>query len=266
MKFFGIEIEKKTDVLAFAAFLLSAGSLLGQGILLFRGPNIVLDGPKQITLFFGDYGRDPGQMAFLHVISNQVYVNNGAAGYNDILRSETLRLGISSLSLELKAQYSVQSARSRRDGKRLELTNRQPWRPVLIKAGNFQDTETIFVPYPSSQDDNTLSLNSKNTGRVFGGIQGTARRLGGEITAADINAVSYPSLLRQLQKSAHIDVSLSSETYGGQRLQAKCRPSLTSRQIIDELKSKLWVSLECLPSSSRFSFIDQFLLGIFREA
>lgn len=266
MTFLGIEIEKKTDVLAFAAFLLSIGSLLGQAVLLFRGPNILLDGPKNITLFFGDYGRQPGQTGFLNAISRQVYVNNGATGYNDILKSETLRLGLSGLSLELKAQYSVESDRSKRDGRRLEFTNRQPWRPVLIKAGNFQDTETIFVPYPSSTLDNTYNLNSNNAGRTSNINQGFKNdpKLKNPTTNSD--AVSYLDLVVHLQRSPYIDVSLFSDTYGGQRLQTKCRPTLPSKDIIEELSTKRWVSLECIPSSSRFPFINQFLLRIFREA
>lgn len=266
MRFLGIEIEKRTDVLAFAAFLLSISSLLGQAVLLLRGPNILLDGPKNITLFFGDYGRQPGQTGFLNAISRQVYVNNGAAGYNDILKSETLRLGLSGLSLELKAHYSVESARSRRDGRRLEFTNRQPWRPVLIKAGNFQDTETIFVPYPSSTIDNTYNLDGNNAGSTSNIDQGLKNDAKLQSPTTNSNAVSYPDLVGHLQRSPYIEVSLFSDTYGGQRLQSKCRPTLPSKTIIDELSSKLWVSLVCIPSSSRFPFVNQFLLRIFSEA
>ena len=246
-------------------WILSFSSLLGQGALLFRGPNILLDGSKQITLFFGDYGQKPGQMGFLNVISNQVYVNNGAVGFNDILKSEKLRLGLSSLSLDLKAQYSIQSARSRRDGRRLEFTNRQPWKPVLIKAGNFQDTETIFVPYPSSDIKTTQDLSSSNSEKISSIKQVSNVDPKRENLTANNNAISYLDLIHYLQRSPHIDVFLSSETYGGQRIQAKCRPTLTSEEIIRELSSKLWVSLDCLPSSSRFSFVNQLLFRISRE-
>jgi hypothetical protein len=57
MKFLGIEIERKTDILAMAAFLISIGSIIGQLALLIRGAEIVLDGPRQVVLLF-DEGYD----------------------------------------------------------------------------------------------------------------------------------------------------------------------------------------------------------------
>jgi hypothetical protein len=54
VKFLGIEIERKTDVLAMAAFLISTGSIIGQVALLLRGADVILDGPRQIVLFFGE--------------------------------------------------------------------------------------------------------------------------------------------------------------------------------------------------------------------
>jgi hypothetical protein len=265
MRFLGIEIEKKTDVLAFAAFLLSIGSLLGQVAILFRGAHVFADGPKQITLFFANYGQSPDQLAVLNAITNQVYVNNGAIGYNDILKSEKIQLSLSELSLELKAQYSVQSARAVEDGRRLEFSNQAPWRPVLIKAGNFQDTETIFVPYPSSTDKKLALSGSAITKRDSSSNQDKKIGPRGISRIHHGNAIPYEVFVRYLHRSPHIDVILTSDTYGGQRLQTKCRTTLASREIISELNSKRCTSLECLASSSHFPLINQLLLRLSRE-
>jgi|GEM_PF-6941364 len=52
LKVFGIlEIGRKTDILAFAAFFLSISSLVYQTVGFIRGPDVALIGPRQVIFY-----------------------------------------------------------------------------------------------------------------------------------------------------------------------------------------------------------------------
>jgi hypothetical protein len=264
MKVLGIEVEKKTDILAFTAFLLSIGSLLSQGFLLFRGSHVVLDGPKQITLFFSDVGAKDDQRNVLNVISNQVYVNNGANGYNDILRSEELRISLQGLSLHLKAQHYVDSFRSKTDATKLQIDKIEAWKPVVIKSGYFEDTETWFVPYPSYEDP--ASRPDYAAKAVSGQSNGHVRDTTSSSEDYRKNVVLYSDFLTYLMKSRNIDIELASTTYAGQPIVSRCRITLAPRVVAEQLMQKRWTSLECVPINPNIKIADWLFLRLPRHS
>lgn len=208
MKLFGIEIERKTDILAMAAFLISIGSIIGQFALLIRGAEIVLDGPRQLVLYF----EEPiGGRGYLNAISSQIYVNKGTPGYDDILKSEALVLQLKGHPIELTAQEKVWSTAS---GDKLILKQRDSWAPARIRAGDFVSNETLYVPYPS----NTSS-------------------------ERDINFLSKSDFISALGASKELKVILKSETYGRSKLYSEC--IIVVRDVLAGLKEKGWSSLKC---------------------
>jgi hypothetical protein len=213
MKIIGIEIERKTDILAMAAFLISLSSLVGQAVLLLRGPVIVLDGPRQIILFFES---DLSSRSFLNAISTQIYVNNGSAGFDDILKSETLFLSIAEKKIQLESQESVDSTRK---GDKLVFRSRQAWKPAKIRAGDFISNETLYVPYPSQKD-------------------------------LDENAIDRVDLEKLLPNSADLKIELFARTYRGKKLTSTC--VLNMAEIKFGLSQKGWASLVCNTKATGF--------------
>lgn len=223
MKFLGIEIERRTDILAMAAFLISIGSIIGQLALLIRGADIVLDGPRQVVLLF----EEPmGGRGYLNVISSQIYVNKGTPGYDDILKREALLLQFKEHHIELKAQESVWSTAT---GDKLILKQRTQWKPEKINAGDFVSNETLFVPYPS---------------------HGSLNR--------DKNFVGVSQFISFLGKANELMIVLKAETYGGKRIMSECY--VVSRDVLAGIHSKGWSSLVCYKKSTAWiSYISEIL-------
>jgi hypothetical protein len=213
VKFLGIEIERKTDILAMAAFLISMGSIIGQIALLLRGAEVAVDGPRQVILLFES---TLGSRKYLNAISTQIYVNNGSPSYDDILKSETLEIGGSEKQIELESQDLVDSTR---EGDKLVYRSRKAWKPEKIKAGDFISNETLFVPYPT---------------------RGNKRR--------DANFIDETSFYKLISAADLVRVELKAKTYGGQVLSSRC--VLKKTDIMLGLREKGWASLRCDPKES----------------
>ena len=226
MKILGIEIEKKTDILAMAAFLISVGSIIGQIALLLRGAEVALDGPRQVILFFES---TLGPRRFLNAISTQIYVNNGSPNYDDILKSETLSITAAGKTIQLESQDAVDSTR---DSNRLKFRSRQAWKPAKIKAGDFISNETLFVPYPSIKDQ-----------------------------SRDADFIDKANFDQLLSTSREVQVVLIAKTYGGQELTSTCFLNVPDIRL--GMSEKGWASLKCDSKSRSFMHFIKKGLGLF---
>ncbi len=210
MKLLGIEIERKTDILAMAAFVISLGSVIGQIAILIRGADVLIDGPRQIVLFFQ---ATAGSRGFLNAITTQVYVNNGSPGFDDILKTETLLFELSEKTISLEAQQLVDSTRN---GNKLIIRNAKRWAPAKIGAKDFLSNESLFVPYPSLVD-----------------------------TERDRNFVTRDEFLTLLPRSRTLKAKFLATTYGGHALYSTC--FMISSDVRMGLRQKGWASLSCIP-------------------
>jgi hypothetical protein len=226
VKFLGIEVERKTDILAMAAFLISVGSIVGQVALLLRGAEVAVDGPRQVILFFES---TLGSRKYLNAISTQIYVNNGSPGYDDILKSESLTIGGSGKQIQLESQELVDSTRN---GNKLVYRMRKAWKPEKIKAGDFVGNETLFVPYPSEKDK---------------------RR--------DVNFIDEANFYKFFLSSKLLMVELKAKTYGGQVMTSRC--FLKRSDITLGLQEKGWTSLRCVPQEAGLVTLALESLGSF---
>lgn len=184
-RLFGIQIEKKTDILAFAAFVISVGTLVAQLVNLVRGPDIVLDGPKIVTLYSSPGGDGKH---YIRLAARFTYLNNGSPGYDDFLKSESATILVDGASIELEAKDFVELSSHGKVMMRKRLNDATP---VALKSGEVVSHETEFVPFPSRNSSNE-------------------------------NFVSRAEFIDKLQSATDLIIRFTVHTYGGQTLSRHC--------------------------------------------
>lgn len=143
IKFFGIEIEKKTDFLAFAAFLISVTGIIYQVIVFFRGADVNLIPPEQVVLrTYSYYDEEEKYLAFIVPLA---YVNTGHLGYNAIIKKEKIKFIIKGNEYEHQWQYFIFTHPEKTN---LLSENKEPAHPFALMAGGAKAHETFFVAYP----------------------------------------------------------------------------------------------------------------------
>lgn len=210
IKIFGIEIERRTDILAFAAFVISVGSLLAQAANFVKGPDILLESSKQILFKSQKY---PDGKEYIRLSARMVYLNKGSPGYDDITKMETATVTIGKKSFNLMAQEYIDS--SYKDGQFI-ITKLSDADPVQIKSGSVVTHETYFAPWPGGTDDKNASS----------------------------NYVTFSDFLNLLKTEKMINVKIEATTYNGDNLETNCR--LKTSQFLTHLKSKKWSAPVCL--------------------
>lgn len=86
---FGLLLERRTDVLAAAAFLISLITAASQILQYARGADTALLAPQTVAFHFHDYGTGT---EYLRIGANMAYVNSGARGYNTVVTREEVHL------------------------------------------------------------------------------------------------------------------------------------------------------------------------------
>lgn len=146
LKLFGIQIERKTDILAFAAFLISLGSVFYQLQVYLEGPDVVAFPPNQILLTTAAHEKgqpdDPAGQ-YLRVIARMAYVNNGQAGFNAVILNEQVSFELEGRDIEMRSQKYV-STWSESTEFVIEVLG--PVRPHSIAGGNTFANEVVFAP------------------------------------------------------------------------------------------------------------------------
>lgn len=208
MKILGIEIERKTDILAMAAFLISAGSLISQLAQIMQGPEVKLDGPRQIALLFKPSSDGHNH---LHAITNHHYINKGAPGHDDILKSESLMIKIGTRVIKLAGEYSLTLDSQ---GNKLMISDKDLWKPDKVEAGNFINRETLYKPRTNTST--------------------SSRRQ---------NFIGKQELTDLLRTNKTIDITLKAETYSGPALESSCR--ILSSDVLTGFETKGWSSPVC---------------------
>lgn len=138
----GLEIEKRTDFLALAAFSLALLSAAYQLFGFVRGFDVVLIEPEQVLIVFDDYGNS---RYVTRVHARMAYVNRGQPGYNAALAKERVRFTLDGVPYEQMWQ-TFQSFDA--DGAELVAHYESDARPTAIAAGSAISHETYFAPHP----------------------------------------------------------------------------------------------------------------------
>jgi hypothetical protein len=98
MRFLGIEVERKTDILALAAFFLSIAGVISQisvfTIFFLRGAVINVFPPEQVLIRAETL--ESGGPRYVRIGARMAYTNSGAPGYSAILRGERVTISVKS--------------------------------------------------------------------------------------------------------------------------------------------------------------------------
>ena len=98
MHVLGIEVDKKTDILALAAFLLSIAAIISQVtiflLVVFRGAVVTLFPPDQVLLKADALER--GGKKYVRIGGRMAYTNTGAPGYNAVIKREVVKVDLGS--------------------------------------------------------------------------------------------------------------------------------------------------------------------------
>lgn len=213
IKFLGIEIERKTDILAFAAFLLALAGILYQVFGYLQGPDVKLFPPEQILIFTEKIRADE----YVMFATSMAYVNTGQPGYNAALKSESIRFTIAGKKYEQKWQEFISSGSS---GNKLIKVKRDEAHPLAINAGSTISHETSFAP-------RSIHVRNENDKSRFK------------------NFLKWEDFLKSITGSKELVFELVSEIYGDPHpLNIKCKIYVDDN-FINLLKEKQWSAPSC---------------------
>ena len=150
-KIFGIEIERKTDILAFAAFVISIGGLIGQLAILLRGPDVSLYPPENVLITKDDRN-------FLRLSALMIYINTGSSGYNDIVKKEKVFFTLGNKKIEFNWDDYIDATAN---GDKLNLNRKSDAIPEQVNAGGVLTHETYFAPWETREGKDTTFIEWK---------------------------------------------------------------------------------------------------------
>ena len=211
IKFLGIEVERKTDILAFAAFVISIGGLAAQAVNLIKGPDVFVENPRQVLFKSHRY---PDGQEYLRISANLVYINKGSPGYDDITKEEKASVAVGNKVIDLVGQEYIDS--SYKDGK-LIVTKLSDANPIQIKSGSVVSHETYFSPWPNES----------------------------KITAD--NFTKFSEFIDLLKDNNFISVEIKVSTYNGNNIEASCK--LNTSEFLQHLEAKKWSAPVCITQS-----------------
>jgi hypothetical protein len=216
--FFRLEIERKTDILAFAAFIISLTSLSYQAYGFLKGPSVVEFPPEQI-LFFPSEGGD-----YLHAAAQVTHVNRGSEGKNAVVKQEKMTFKLANTPYELKWQYFENF--SNLGHKLVRPEHPEAASPIVIKAGEAVSKEIHFAP-------RTLPIVSQSSA-------GDAYK----------NFLRWDDFVSQLANAKELDVQIVTEFYGlrDQHINVFIR---VTPEFIHALKTDRWDAPSCWPRTER---------------
>jgi hypothetical protein len=209
-KLCGLEVERKTDILALTAFLLSFAGIAAQAYFFFRGADTHLFAPEQVLIVGQDY---PDGRRFLRLSAPMVYVNRGQSGYNDIVKRETVAFVLDGHPRELQWQEFVASSA---DGTKILMNKKSDALPLAIAGGATEAHETYFAPRTAKGPDPAA------------------------------NFIAWDAFLAALEKQGEIDFEFRFDRYDADRRTAKCRMKVDEALRL-YLKQKGWSARPCAP-------------------
>ena len=136
-----IELERKTDVLALAAFILALGSVLYQTYGFLRGSNVTMFAPEQVVIKAHQY---PQAGTFVRFGARLSYVNTGQVGYNAMVHRETLSFQLGDTRYQQEWQ-EFQTFNLEDDGT-ITSKKKSDAHPMSINAGSAESHDTFFAP------------------------------------------------------------------------------------------------------------------------
>jgi hypothetical protein len=211
---FGIHVARKTDILAFAAFLIALGGIIYQVSGFFRGPVIHVFPPSQILIRRDTLpsGRAPVRFAAIPV----AFVNDGDAGYNATIRRELLhyQLPAGTNYTQIWQEFTASDADSK--GK-LDMHPQGSALPFVVNAGSSVSHETYFTPMPVNPKDNPDEW---------------------------VNFLEWDKFLSDLEGIKSLTFEVESQIYEHKSVFTSCTVDI-DQNVIDRLKRDTWYAPSC---------------------
>lgn len=157
-----IEFERKTDVLAFAAFLLGLGGIMSQIVAHVRGPEVQLFAPHQVLFHCEERQQDSPIIRFSAIFA---YTNTGPIGYNATIRRELLKYSISDNEYyQVWQKFVVTDVghNPKKCARNLEIEAKGLASPFAVNAGASVSHETHFHPASTLEDQGTNKIGHAN--------------------------------------------------------------------------------------------------------
>jgi hypothetical protein len=139
---FRLEISRRTDILALAAFMISLGGITYQFYIFFEGADVKLFPPQKVSL--SAYSLPNSAAGEIVVVNSAMsYVNRGRIGHNAIIKSESVTFKIGEEEYEQK--WLNFESWDLKDSK-LERKQKGDAYPVPVNAGSGESHSTSFSP------------------------------------------------------------------------------------------------------------------------
>jgi hypothetical protein len=210
---FGIHIARKTDILAFAAFLIALGGIVFQVSGFLRGPVLRIFPPPQIVIRKAALtsGRTPVRFAAL-----VAYVNDGDSGYNATVRSELLHYRLSGRTYtQIWQEFTASDVDP--DGT-INMHPQGVALPLVINAGSSASHETYFTPLP-------LRISKNNPDEWA-------------------NFLEWDQFLEDLKSVTSMTFELEAQVYGHKSVSSRCVIDIDA-EVINRLKRTNWYAPPC---------------------
>jgi hypothetical protein len=145
-RFLGLQIARKTEFLALAAFVLSISGVLWQIMNFARGAVVRVFPSDQILMTSTDkLGRNySGQGNLLALTATMTYVNEGDVGHNAIIRRENIQFALPDRQVEHQWYQFVSSDI---EDDKLSVKRVSEARPFPVNAGSAISHETLFTAW-----------------------------------------------------------------------------------------------------------------------
>lgn len=215
VSFLGLSIQRKTDVLALTAFVISLLTGAAQLIDWVKGPQITLYPPERVVIY--TYLQSGGT-ATVRIAAPMSYTNTAPAQYAATIKAESVDMQVGHV---LSHQKWLSFAQLRRDGSRFDPQLISDASPFPIPGGSSVSHSTLFSPFPSD---------------CASGQQACARFS---------QYISENDFTKSLDAD-RIDLTFTSEVYGGSVQSVDCYVEL------DEAVKTLWLANGAVTALCRF--------------
>jgi hypothetical protein len=212
-----IKVERKTDLIALTAFIISLLTAFWQLSAYVNGPKIRCINPQQIMMFAADRGTN----RYVHVNVDLTYINLGAKGYSDVVIKEWVTFSIEGQWYELDWKKFVHTYRDTNNSEILRSYEKDDASPFAVDGGDVVAHETSFQPLLSK--------------RPFGD-----RRA---------NYLEYSNFIAAVDKLDSITFIVSYETVDGRIAAEPCTVTLDPETKM-ELRKRSWSAPSCYPSDA----------------
>ena len=219
------ELDQKISVIALITFVMSAASLIWQGVNSWQGATVRMINPDQIeigsTEAFALKSRDDGSYA--NFIVAAIYVNESAGGYNETILRERLTIRFKDgPEIEHRNYWSVTSDLDLKDRNVIKLTKVKDALPFHLLAGTSESHDTLFQPWPKLCAPGDAKCSARD------------------------NYMTWPAFVALLTAKHEIEFIVTGDTASGKTvIAARCTVKIDGRALAN-LIAKGWGSPVCL--------------------